>query len=70
MVVLVVHGGAGGDGGWKGLSSVDPDRVSCLKALLSDVGSKLKGMESLMESRLHLVIHSYIRIFYDIFIRH
>ena len=41
MVVLAVHGGAGGDGPWRGMTDADPQRVACMKALLNDIGSRL-----------------------------
>ncbi len=46
--VLVIHGGAGGDGPWKGMTSLDPERVSCMETVLSTVGSLLSdGIDAL-----------------------
>ena len=46
--VLVIHGGAGGDGHWKGLSELDPKRISCMEDVLSSVGLHLRdGMSAL-----------------------
>ena len=41
MVILAVHGGAGGDGEWKGMSEADPFRMKCMHDLLSDIGQRL-----------------------------
>ena len=41
MVVLAVHGGAGGDGPWRGMTDADPQRVACMQALLRDLGKRL-----------------------------
>lgn len=41
MVVLAVHGGAGGDGPWRGMTDADPQRLACMRALLNDIGSRL-----------------------------
>ena len=41
MVVLAVHGGAGGDGPWRGMTDADPQRVACIQTLLSDLGKRL-----------------------------
>ena len=41
MVVLAVHGGAGGDGPWRGMTDADPQRVACMRALLDDIGHRL-----------------------------
>ena len=41
MVVLAVHGGAGGDGPWRGMTDADPQRVACMQALLTDLGKRL-----------------------------
>ena len=41
MVVLAVHGGAGGDGPWRGLTQADPARLDCMKRLLHDLGRRL-----------------------------
>ena len=46
--VLVIHGGAGGDGPWKGMTSLDPSRISCMENVLSTVGKFLsEGMNAL-----------------------
>ena len=41
MVVLAVHGGAGGDGPWRGMTDADPQRLACMRALLNDIGERL-----------------------------
>lgn len=41
MVVLAVHGGAGGDGPWRGMTDADPQRIACMKDLLFDIGNRL-----------------------------
>ena len=41
MVVLAVHGGAGGDGPWRGMTDADPQRVACMQTLLRDLGRRL-----------------------------
>ena len=41
LVVLAVHGGAGGDGPWRGMTDADPQRVACIQTLLSDLGKRL-----------------------------
>ena len=43
MVVLAVHGGAGGDGPWRGMTDADPQRVACMNALLHDLGERLNS---------------------------
>ncbi len=45
MVVLAVHGGAGGDGPWRGMTDADPQRVACMEALLNDLGGRLNAGE-------------------------
>ena len=46
--MLVIHGGAGGDGPWKGMTSLDPSRISCMENVLSTVGKFLsEGMNAL-----------------------
>jgi len=42
MTVLVIHGGAGGDGPWKGLSDLDTERIHCMQKLLMDIGPRLE----------------------------
>ncbi len=41
LVVLAVHGGAGGDGPWRGMTDADPQRLACMQTLLSDLGKRL-----------------------------
>jgi beta-aspartyl-peptidase (threonine type) len=41
MVVLAVHGGAGGDGPWRGMTEADPQRLACMRNLLHDIGARL-----------------------------
>lgn len=41
MVVLAVHGGAGGDGPWRGMTEADPQRLACMRNLLHDIGVRL-----------------------------
>ena len=41
MVVLAVHGGAGGDGPWRGMTDADPQRVACMETVLRDLGHRL-----------------------------
>ena len=36
-----MHGGAGGDGPWRGMTDADPQRVACMQALLRDLGKRL-----------------------------
>lgn len=43
MVVLAVHGGAGGDGPWRGMTDADPQRLACMRALLMDIGERLRS---------------------------
>ena len=45
MVVLAVHGGAGGDGPWRGMTDADPQRVACMQTLLSKLGARLASGE-------------------------
>ena len=45
MAILVIHGGAGGDGPWLGKTPLDPGRIDCMKQVLSHVGSKLDNNE-------------------------
>ena len=48
--VLVIHGGAGGDGPWKGMTSLDPGRISCMENVLSTVGKFLSEGISALEA--------------------
>ena len=41
MVVLLIHGGAGGDGPWAGQTALDPQRLECMRLVLNEVGSAL-----------------------------
>ena len=43
MVVLVIHGGAGGDGPWLGKTPLDPERIDCMKNVLKVVGNHLQN---------------------------
>ena len=48
MVGLAIHGGAGGDGPWKGPTDLDPQRVACMQSVLTTVGSMLEnGVDAL-----------------------
>ena len=48
MVGLAIHGGAGGDGPWKGPTDLDPQRVACMQSVLTTVGSMLEnGIDAL-----------------------
>ena len=41
MPVLAIHGGAGGDGKWRGLTSLDPERIQCMHHVLETIGNAL-----------------------------
>ncbi len=41
MTILAIHGGAGGDGLWRGLSSLDPERIRCMHHVLQSIGDAL-----------------------------
>ena len=41
MTILAIHGGAGGDGSWRGLTSLDPERIRCLRNVLQSIGDAL-----------------------------
>lgn len=43
MVVLAVHGGAGGDGPWRGMTDADPQRIACMRNLLDGIGARLES---------------------------
>ena len=45
MVVLAVHGGAGGDGPWRGMTDADPQRIACMQLLLENLGRRLASGE-------------------------
>jgi len=48
LVKLAIHGGAGGDGPWKGPTDLDPQRIACMHNVLSTVGSMLEsGIDAL-----------------------
>ena len=50
MVGLAIHGGAGGDGPWKGPSDLDPQRIACMHNVLSTVGSMLESGINALEA--------------------
>ena len=41
MTILAIHGGAGGDGSWRGLTSLDPERIRCMRNVLQSIGDAL-----------------------------
>ena len=41
MTILAIHGGAGGDGSWRGLTSLDPARIQCMHHVLQSIGEAL-----------------------------
>ena len=41
MPILAIHGGAGGDGEWRGLTSLDPERIQCMHRVLETIGNAL-----------------------------
>lgn len=43
MTVLAIHGGAGGDGEWRGLTSLDPERIRCMHHVLNSIGNALES---------------------------
>ena len=43
MPVLAIHGGAGGDGKWRGLTSLDPERIRCMRHVLNAIGNALES---------------------------
>ena len=48
VVSLAIHGGAGGDGPWKGPTDLDPQRIACMQSVLTTVGSMLvNGIDAL-----------------------
>ena len=48
MVGLAIHGGAGGDGPWKGPTDLDPQRIACMQSVLTTVGTMLQdGIDAL-----------------------
>jgi len=56
MVVLAVHGGAGGDGPWRGMTDADPQRLDCMRNLLNELGARLAdGSLNALEAVTHAV---------------
>lgn len=45
MAILVIHGGAGGDGPWLGKTPLDPARIDCMKKVLMKIGLMLENSE-------------------------
>lgn len=45
LAVIAIHGGAGGDGPWKGMTELDPKRIDCLKNVIDTVGLMLENDE-------------------------
>ena len=45
MAILVIHGGAGGDGPWLGKTPLDPARIGCMKKVLMEIGQMLENSE-------------------------
>ena len=45
MAILVIHGGAGGDGPWLGKTPLDPGRIDCMNQVLQVVGTRLESGE-------------------------
>ena len=43
MTILAIHGGAGGDGEWRGLTSLDPGRIRCMQHVLQSIGEELES---------------------------
>ena len=41
MTILAIHGGAGGDGPWRGLTSLDPERIRSMHHVLQSIGDAL-----------------------------
>ncbi len=51
MAVLLIHGGAGGDGPWGGPTDLDPGRIDCMEIVLQSVGKSLqKGTIDALEA--------------------
>ena len=51
MAVLLIHGGAGGDGPWGGPTELDSGRIDCMNIVLQSVGSSLqKGSIDALEA--------------------
>ena len=45
MALLALHGGAGGDGPWRGMTPMDPQRIACMQAILESLGPRLESGE-------------------------
>ena len=45
MAILVIHGGAGGDGPWLGKTPLDPARIDSMRQVLQTIGAKLESGE-------------------------
>ena len=45
MAILALHGGAGGDGPWRGMTALDPQRLACMERILNDLGPRLEAGE-------------------------
>lgn len=43
MALLALHGGAGGDGPWRGMTPMDPQRVASMEAVLQVLGPRLEA---------------------------
>ena len=43
MPVLLIHGGAGGDGPWGGPTDLDKGRIDCMEIVLGEVGRSLES---------------------------
>ena len=51
MTILAIHGGAGGDGEWRGLTSLDHERIHCMQNVLHSIGEALQiGSISALEA--------------------
>ena len=45
MALLALHGGAGGDGPWRGMTPMDPQRIACMQTILETLGPRLESGE-------------------------
>ncbi len=54
MALLALHGGAGGDGPWRGMTAMDPQRIACMQAILETIGPRLEAgdLDALMAVRM------------------
>jgi len=43
MAVLLIHGGAGGDGPWGGPTELDPQRLASIRSVLEEMGGRLQS---------------------------